>query len=71
MTYKAKVAVCSESRTKHSTQSEHNVKFLKFKPWPYIKKPTGFNPFQSNFPANSILPSSYSFWAVKRLVDYL
>jgi hypothetical protein len=24
----AKVAVCSESRTKHSTQSEHHVKFL-------------------------------------------
>jgi hypothetical protein len=30
-----------------------------------------FNPFQSNFPTNRILPSSYLFWAVKRLVDYL
>jgi hypothetical protein len=30
-----------------------------------------FNPFQSNFSANRILPSSYLFWAVKRLVDYL
>jgi hypothetical protein len=29
------------------------------------------NPFQSNFSANLILPSSYLFWAVKRLVDYL
>jgi hypothetical protein len=29
------------------------------------------NPFQSNFSANRILPSSYLFWAVKRLVDYL
>ena len=26
--YKAKVAVCSEIRTKHSTQSEHRVEFL-------------------------------------------
>jgi hypothetical protein len=32
---------------------------------------TCFNPFQSNFSANRILPSSYFFWAVKRLVDYL
>jgi hypothetical protein len=29
------------------------------------------NPFQSNFPANRILPSSYLFWTGKRLVDYL
>jgi hypothetical protein len=29
------------------------------------------NSFQSNFSANRILPSSYLFWAVKRLVDYL
>jgi hypothetical protein len=29
------------------------------------------NPFQSNFPANRILPSSYLFWAGKRAVDYL
>jgi hypothetical protein len=27
--YKAKAAVCSEIRTKHSTQSEHNIEFLK------------------------------------------
>jgi hypothetical protein len=26
--YKAKVAVCSDLRTKHSTQSEHHVEFL-------------------------------------------
>jgi hypothetical protein len=30
-----------------------------------------FNPFHCNFSANRILPSSYLFWAVKRLVDYL
>jgi len=30
MLYKAKVAVCSEIRTKHSTQSEHHVEFLFF-----------------------------------------
>jgi hypothetical protein len=28
MTYKAKFAVCSEIRTKHSAQSEHHVEFL-------------------------------------------
>jgi len=28
MMYKAKVADCSEIRTKHSTQSEHHVEFL-------------------------------------------
>jgi hypothetical protein len=28
MMYKAKVAVCSEIRKKHSTQSEHHVEFL-------------------------------------------
>jgi hypothetical protein len=28
MTYKAKVAVCSEIRTKHSTHSENHVEFL-------------------------------------------
>ena len=26
--YKAKVAVCSDIRTKHSTQSEHHVEFF-------------------------------------------
>jgi hypothetical protein len=32
MLCKAKVAVCSEIRTKHSTQSEHNVEFFNIKP---------------------------------------
>jgi len=32
MLYKAKVAVCSEIRTKHSTQSEHHVELLKVNP---------------------------------------
>jgi len=32
MTYKAKVTVCSEIRTKHSTKSEHHVEFLNVKP---------------------------------------
>ena len=32
MKYKAKVSVCSEIRTKHSTQSEHHVEILEFKP---------------------------------------
>jgi len=32
MLYKAKVALCSEIRTKHSTQSEYHVEFLNVKP---------------------------------------
>ena len=32
MTYKAKVAVCSDIRTKQSTQSERHVEFLNVKP---------------------------------------
>jgi len=32
MMYKAKVAVCSEIRIKHSTQGEHHVEFLNVKP---------------------------------------
>ena len=31
MVYKGKVAVCSEIRTKHTTQSEHHVEFLNVK----------------------------------------
>ena len=32
MMYKAKVALCSEIRTKDSTQSERHVEFLNVKP---------------------------------------
>jgi hypothetical protein len=32
MMYKTEVAVCSEIRTKHSTQSEHREEFLNVKP---------------------------------------
>ena len=32
MMYKAKVAVCSDIRTKHSTQSKHHVEFLNATP---------------------------------------
>jgi hypothetical protein len=32
MMYKAKVAVCSENRKKHLTQSEHHVEILNVKP---------------------------------------
>ena len=32
MTNKTKVAVCSEIRTKHSTQTEHHVEFLNIIP---------------------------------------
>ena len=37
--YKAKVAVCSEICTKHSTQSEHHVKLLNFNL--VVRKETG------------------------------
>ena len=32
MTYKAKVAVCSEIRTRRLTQGEHHVEFFNVKP---------------------------------------
>jgi len=32
MTYTAKAAVCSEIRTKHSTQGEDHVEFFNVKP---------------------------------------
>ena len=32
MTYKAKVAVCSEIHTKHSKQKERHVEFLNVEP---------------------------------------
>ena len=32
MMFTTNVAVCSEIRTKHSTQSEHHVEFFNFKP---------------------------------------
>ena len=32
MTYTTKVAICSEIRTKHSTQSENHVEVLNVKP---------------------------------------
>jgi hypothetical protein len=36
-----------------------------------VRKYSWLNPFQSNFSATHILPSSYLFWAGKGLVDYL
>jgi hypothetical protein len=41
MMYKAKVTVCSDIRTKCSTQSEQLVEFLNVKPCWYGKKPLG------------------------------
>ena len=32
MMYKAEISVCSDIRTKHSTQSEHHVELLNVKP---------------------------------------
>ena len=42
MMYTTKVAVCSDIRTKHSTQSERHVELLNVKPWWYVKKTLGF-----------------------------
>jgi hypothetical protein len=41
MLYREIIAVCSEIRTKHLTQSEHHVELLNIKPG-YVKKPLGF-----------------------------
>ena len=50
MMYKAKVAVCSDIRTKYSMQSERHVEFLYVKPWWYVKKPLGFKRLIYHFP---------------------
>ena len=42
MLSKAKVAVCSDIRTKHSKLSERHVEFLNVKSWWYVEKPLGF-----------------------------
>ena len=42
MMCKAKVAVCSDIRTKHLSQSERHVELLNVKPCWYVKKPLGF-----------------------------
>ena len=39
---KAKIALCSEIPTKHSTQSERHVECLNAKPGGYVKKLLGF-----------------------------
>jgi len=41
MLYTTKAAVCSQIRTKHSTQSEQHVEFLNVT-WRYVKKQLGF-----------------------------
>ena len=42
MLYKAKGAVWSDIRTKHSKQNECHVEFLNVKPWWYVNEPLGF-----------------------------
>ena len=48
MMYKAKVAVCSDIRTEHSTQSECHVEFFERSTWWYVKKPLGFKRLMSD-----------------------
>jgi hypothetical protein len=48
MMYEAKVAACSDIRTKHSTQSEGRVEFFNVKPWWYVKKPLGVKRLKNN-----------------------
>jgi hypothetical protein len=52
------ILVCNSKRMTHLGTPRH-------------KWENNINPFQSNISANRILPSSYLFWAVKRLLDYL
>ena len=56
--YKAKVAICSDIRTKHSTRSEHHVEFLNVLTWWYVKKPLGFKRLTVHF--CPVLPSTTS-----------
>jgi hypothetical protein len=58
MTYKAKVAVCSEIRTKHSTQSEHRVELFNVKPGGK-KKPLGFKRLKKEYNYTSIHPLGF------------
>ena len=54
MMYKARVAVCSETSTKHSTRCEHHVEFLNIKTRWYVTKPLGFkrlNPLTPDLPS--------------------
>ena len=41
MMYKAKIAVCSDMRTKHSTQNERDLEFLNVKPGGYERNCQG------------------------------
>ena len=58
MMYKAKVAVYSDIRTKHSTQSERRVEFLNVKTWRYVKKPLEVKRLMLKF---SICPTKVYF----------
>ena len=53
MMYKAKVAVCSDIRTKHSTQSDRHVEFLNVNPLKTKRRPlylkTQFVPRSKHF----------------------
>ena len=51
MLSKAKVAVSSDIRTKHSTRNERHVEFLNVKPWWYVKKPLGVKRLMLLFPS--------------------
>ena len=53
MIYKAKVAACSEIRTKHSTQGDHHVEFSNVKTWRYVKKPLGLKGQYALYPQES------------------
>jgi hypothetical protein len=62
----------TNSKTNSAPENEIDIEKLKIHKLPGTDQITAemINPFQSNFSANRILPSSYLFWAVKRLVDY-
>jgi hypothetical protein len=51
--YKAKVTVCSDISTKHSTQSERNVEFFNVKPWWLVKNQLGFKTLNAYLTVNA------------------
>ena len=67
MMYKAKVAVCSDIRTKHSTQSGHRLEFLNIKTFRYVKKPLGFKSLMGWPPRSpDLTPCHFFFWGLWR-----
>jgi hypothetical protein len=81
MMHKAKVAVCSDIRTKHSTKSERHVEFFNVKTLWYVKKPLGVKKVnktcslqkhwrQLRDALNSTIKLEYIFDKITLITDY-